>query len=109
VHLVEVDVIDAEPGEARVEGLGEVLAGETQPVRVIRGREVSLGGDDQLVGESGVVGEPASDDALGLATAIDVCGLDEVAIGLDERVELFAGVGLVGLLAECHGAQAQAR
>ncbi len=104
VHLVEVDLFHAEPPQRSIECIGQVLAGEAQVVGTVAHREATLGGDDEVAQLLAL--EPAPDDLLGGAVAVDVGGVEEIATGLDIGVHHLKGRGLVGFLAEGHGAEA---
>ncbi|OEI67483.1 hypothetical protein Cus16_2920 [Curtobacterium sp. ER1/6] len=109
VHLVQVDVLDAEPLERGVEGDPEVSAGQPEVVRAVALREAALRGEDDLLRLGRVRGEPAADDPLGLVARVDVGRVDEGAAGGDERVDDLVGGGFVGFAAERHGAEGQRR
>jgi hypothetical protein len=73
-----------------------------------------LGGDDQLVTSAAGL-QPGADVRLGAALGfaprrhrVHLGGVDEVDAAVDGKVELGVGVGFAVLLAERHGAQAQA-
>ena len=68
---------------------------------------VDLGGQHDLLPPAAALGEPAADDLLGLAAAVDVGGVEEVDAGLERRVHDLVAVGLVGLRPEVHRAEAQ--
>src|SRR4051812_15032495 len=64
---------------------------ERQPgvVGALARREAPLGRQDDLTADAGrLPGEPAPDDLLRDAAAVDIGGVDQGAPGLDERVEL---------------------
>lgn len=87
-----------------------MTAGQPNLVGIGTGGEPSFGGEDGPVANlarSG--GQPATDDLLGPALAIHIGGVDQVATGLDEPVELVVGGGFVGLGSEGHGSQRQRR
>ncbi len=109
MDLIEVDIVGPEPLQAGVD-LGEnMLAAEPEAVRPscrgIVGAEAHLGRDHQVV--AALAREPAAEDLLRSAEAVDIGGVDEIAAGLDETVEHFPAERLVGLAAEGHGAQAK--
>ena len=58
VDLVEVDVVGAEPSEARVDRAEDVLAGEAAVVRARTHRPVDLGGEDDRVAGGEVAERP---------------------------------------------------
>jgi len=84
VDLVEVDVVDAEPVEARVRLVDDVLPREPAPVGSIAHLAVDLRRDDELVAVVG--GDRLADDLLGFAAGVDVGGVEEV----DARVQRLA-------------------
>ena len=49
VDLIEIDIVDAEPGQAAVDAIHDVLARQAAVVDVGAHRHVDLGGDDHLV------------------------------------------------------------
>jgi len=83
-----------------------MLAGDPVLVRFLAHGEVALRGDDELLPVH--CGQEGSDDLLGAAGRVDVGAVDEVAPGIDERLQdgvgfLFPAAPVVG--AERHGAQ----
>jgi hypothetical protein len=105
VHLVEVDVLDAQAPQRGVQGSPEVPPREPDVVGALTHGEPALGGENQLRRVGGVVGQPAADDLLRDAGAVDVGGVDERAPALDERLQDLAGGRLVCLGTEGHRAQ----
>src|SRR5207302_7283523 len=70
----------------------------------------ALGGQHHWLGDVGrAAGEPAPDDLLRPPVAVNVGRVHQVAAGLEEPVKLLVRPRLVGLDAERHRAQAQAR
>lgn len=65
VDLVKVDRVDAEPAEAGLAALDDVLAREAAHVGSVAEWEVDLGGEDDLI-EAGVLLEGAAGDLLAL-------------------------------------------
>src|SRR5260370_32688525 len=109
MHLVEIDIVELEPIEAGFDGGRHMLAAQAEAVgpalpRIIRS-PAKLGRDDEILAVLAL--EPAAEDLLGDAAAIDVSGVDEIAAGRDEAVEHLTAQRLSGLAAECHGAKAQ--
>jgi hypothetical protein len=107
VRLVQVDGLDAEPPQARVQCLGQADPGQSDVVRPVTSGEAALGGDHHLVTGSRPGREPAPDAPLRLAVRVDIGGVEEVAALLQEAVELGGGDLLVALGPERHRAQAQ--
>ncbi|ENN85216.1 hypothetical protein RHSP_55170 [Rhizobium freirei PRF 81] len=78
-------------------------------VRAIAHREAALRGDDGLARLGRTRLQPAADDLLRLAGAVDVGGVDEVAAPCEIIVEKPMRRGLVRFRAESHGAKAIGR
>jgi hypothetical protein len=106
MHLVEVDLLEAEAAERIVERLAEMPARQADIVGAVAHRKAPLGGDDRLAGFGRARLQPASDDLFRLAGAVDVGGIDEIAAPGEIVVEQLVRGGLVGLRAEGHGAEA---
>jgi hypothetical protein len=87
VHLVQVDVVDAEPVQRGVERQAEVPAREPEVVRTVALREAALRGEDHLSGLRRVRRQPAADDSLRLVGGVHVRRVDQGAAGRDEGVE----------------------
>ena len=113
---VEVDVVHAEVGEARVQALGDVaLAADAGRDLCGRARQ-ELGGDHDVVA-SGEAGERASQVLLGRAALVGDGRVEEVDAGVERAGDDRAGVGLTEgprvlarrRVAEPHAAQADAR
>src|SRR5207247_7375689 len=66
-----------------------------------------LGGEDDVV--AAAAGERLADDLLGLASRVDICGVDEVDTGAEGGVDDADAVVVVRVApgAEHHGAEAQ--
>ena len=79
VHLVEVDPLDPEPPERGVERVAEMPARGAEVVRPLPHREARLGRHHHLPRLGRVRLQPAPDDLLRGAGAVDVGGVDEVA------------------------------
>jgi hypothetical protein len=106
VHLVEVDVVGAQPAEAVLDGPDDPPAGVALLVGVLAHGPVELGGEHYVVAPTG---EGLPDDLLGLTGRVDVRGVDEVDAGIEGPVDdadaLLAGT--IADAAEHHGAEAQ--
>ena len=76
VALVQVEVVGAQPAQAGVAGLHDVLAGQAAVVGAVPDREVDLGGEH--VGGAGVPLEGLAEDLLGRPPAVHVGGVEEV-------------------------------
>jgi hypothetical protein len=61
VHLVQVDVVGAEPPQRRVDGVEDVLAGQAAVPWPVAGDAVALGGDHVALA---LAAQPAADDLL---------------------------------------------
>jgi len=104
VQLVEVDGLDAEPPQRRVQGGRQVAPGKAVPVRVLSGGEAALGRDHRTFARFRPGGQPAAGDLLGPAVRVNVGGVDQRPARRDEPVELGEGAGFAGLVAERQGA-----
>jgi hypothetical protein len=89
VQVVEVDVIGAQPGEAGVHGLPDVLGLASAGLLV--GAE--LGGQHDFVA---AVGQQSADELLVVALAVDVGGVEEVDPEVEQLVEQLRRFGVVG-------------
>ena len=89
VDLVEVDVVDAEPAQARLARRDQVEAGETRVVRPVAHRHAGLGRQHHAL-------PPAlqrlAEDLLGQAARVDVGGVDQVDPGVDAPIDLPPGL-----------------
>jgi hypothetical protein len=111
VLVIEVDVIDAEPFEARVAGLVHVLgpAVDADPAAVLVPFVAELGGEDDLLA---AVGDCATDEALVRERAVHVGGVEEGDAELDramDRRDRFALVSSSVELRHAHATQTQRR
>src|SRR5262249_52284467 len=114
VDLVEIDVIDPQPGEARIDRLGDHIAGEigaAAPNPIAGSGTGDLAGDDETVARP--LGEPVAE--IGFRTAlrpgvrrhrVHLGGVYEVDALGDRVVELRVRLGFAVLLAPGHGAEA---
>ena len=118
VDLVKVNHVGLQAFERGVARLDDVRRGQAigaaiaDPVHAT-GWAGQLGGQYQFLPGSGVLGEPVADDGLGRAIGLGAGGhgvhlgrVDEVDAALQRAVQNRVGRGLVHLLAEGHGAQA---
>jgi hypothetical protein len=108
VHLVEVDVIRVEPGQAVVDRAEQVASRVAAPVASLLECEVALRREDHVVAPSA---ERLADDDLGLPGRIHVRGVDEVDAAVECCVNDPHAVVVVGIAggAEHHGAEREAR
>src|SRR5213079_1576314 len=78
VHLVEVEVIGAQPLQALLAGAADVQGREAALVGPVTHLSVDLGAEHDLVAPAAALGQPAPDDLLGdalaSAPAVDVGG-----------------------------------
>ncbi len=106
VHLVEVDVVGAEATETRLEGSGQVAAGQARVVRAASLRAAALRREHDRVafGSDG-----STDDRFRLTARVHVRGVDEVVAGVEEFVDDATCLGLVARRGvtgpEVHGAE----
>jgi hypothetical protein len=116
VHLVQVDVVGAQPPQGVFTGAADFHGAEPAPhgqvLLVLAHVAEDLGGEDDLFAAHVALGEPAADDLLGDAFAflapVDVGGVEEVDAQVEGLVHHGEAVGFGGVGAEVHGAQAQA-
>src|SRR5690606_16691191 len=118
VHLVELDVLGPQALEAAEAVLADLVGREAARVGVGLGAAaVALDGVEDLGGQHyGLAsalpqGEPVADDLLGAARLdrppVDVGRVEEVDAELQGAIHDREGVGLAGVPAEVHGAEAQ--
>ena len=97
VHLVEVDRLHAEGGEAALERHPQVLGGglppDAQAGVADLPRDPALRGDDHVVPP---VPDDLPDDPLGAPLAVDVGGVDPVDPRVERGVAGRLGVGVLG-------------
>ncbi len=109
MDLVEINRIEPQPAQRRVQRAGQVPRGQPGTVRRVIQREAALRGQHNRLGDAGrPAGEPAADELLGDAVAVHVGRVDERAACLGKPVELAVRARLVGLCAEGHGPKAKA-
>ncbi len=115
MDLVEVDVVEPEPLERRIDRRQHVLAGETSTVLARHRAPVHLRRDDVLLAHAEeLLQQPAGDD-LALTAVVDVGGVEERDPTLDRPPDDRVGGGLVerpgAALVEpvAHHAEADAR
>jgi hypothetical protein len=92
VHLVQVDDVHAEAPQAGFAGRRHLVRGQA----IDTGAEPHLGRERHPVP---VACQPRREGAFGLAVAVDVGGIDERAVGVEEPVE-----HPVCLVRGCHAA-----
>src|SRR5207249_570082 len=115
MDLIKVDVIRAEPAQAVVDRMHDVLAGQSAVIRVVTHRHINFGGNDEPVAARCKILQRAAENLLALAYGVHIGGIEVIDAHierfLDEwpslflvenpRPPLFRSIG--------HGAQAQAR
>ena len=106
VHLVEVDVVGAQPAQRVLDLAHDPAAGPAAVVGLVAHRHEELGGQDDVVAAAL---QGLADDLLGHAAGVDVGGVDEVDPGVEGAVDDPDGVGAVVVAPrpEHHRAQAQ--
>ena len=108
-HLDEpkIEVVGAEPREGVVEDVEEGAAGGVGGGGArsrAPGAHTGLGDEDDVAAVD-VLSEQAADDLLGGALAVGGGRVEEGSAGVEEDVELVAGLELVGVAAPGHRAQ----
>ena len=108
VDLVEVEVVGAEPPQARLDGPGQVQPRVPAAVEALLEREVPLAGEDHLVTS---VLERLSDDHLRLARGVHVRGVDQVDPVVESHLHDAGALVVVGVAgrAEHHRPQGVGR
>jgi hypothetical protein len=104
VHLVQVDLVDAEAAQARVAGGADAIGVEALPAGV-GDREADLGREHHVVA---VAGEPRREGLLREAVVVGVGGVEEVAARVEVAVEHPMRFLARGLRAHQHRAEAEA-
>ena len=94
VDLVQVDGLDAEPAQARLAPLHDVLARDAAHVGSISHREMHLGGEDDLF-HLRHLPQGASGDLLAHPHRVHVGGVEEVDAQIQGFLEERAGVDFV--------------
>src|SRR5262249_15051445 len=104
VQIIDVDVIGAEPAQARVRRAHDPFARKPARVRPLPHRVGELGCDYPLVA---LVGDGAAGDLLGAPAVVGVGAVDEIDPRLARLGDDALRGRLVGRAAEHHGAEAQ--
>ena len=94
VDLVEVDVVGAQPAQARLARLDQVMTRQPRVVRAAAHRKPRLGRDQHTVAASL---QRLADDLLRRARRVDVGRVDHVDAGVERHVDLPLGAGEVDL------------
>jgi hypothetical protein len=98
----------SQPAKAVLARLADVQRRQTSSVRAVLQRDVQLGGQHHLVATRRVISEPAAEDRLRGAGAVDIGGVKEVDARLERSVHDRTAVLLIGVPAEVHRAQREA-
>ena len=110
MNLIQVNRLDAQPAQRRVQRPGQMPRGQPGAVGRIIQREAALGGQHhRLRGPGRPTGQPAADDLLRHPVAVHIGRVDQCAARLDEMVKLLMRARLVRLHPEGHGPQAKGR
>ena len=104
VQVEQVDAVHAEPAQAALDAVAQPFGGQRRVLAVVRVRHAGLGGEDDLI--PAPLEEPGQ-HFLGGAAHVGVGGVDGGDAGVERLVHHAAGGGLVGGVAERHGAQDQ--
>src|SRR4029077_20148950 len=118
VDLVQVDVIELQALQARLQSGDDVAARRAAHIRARAGRVEDLGRDDDVLARYLQVAERLAGDLFGAAVGVDVGGVDEVDAGIERAADdalrflllkladlrLYAAVVAA---AEGHGAEAE--
>jgi hypothetical protein len=78
VNLVEIHVIRAQPPQAIVDGVKDVLARESPEVGIVAHRLVNLGGDHNSVAAAGEIAESPPHDLLANPDRIHIGGIEKI-------------------------------
>src|SRR5437868_6436012 len=87
VHLVKVNVVDAESPKARLTSPNEVVTRESRFVRTVTSGEACLRRNEETVPPTS---DRLTDELLRSAAGVDVGGVDEVDAGAECQVDLAA-------------------
>src|SRR5690606_24050531 len=106
MQVIEVDAIGPEPAQAGLDRTHEVVARAASRVRTRAGREVRLRGEHDVVA---LAAHETPEDLLGASLVVDVGGVEEVDASVEGGTPDLARRGLVGVTAERHRAERDAR
>jgi hypothetical protein len=118
VNLVQVDVIELQALEARLDAVHDVVARGTARVGGFRRRAEHLGGNHHLVTRHLQVFKREAGDLLGQALRVDIGGVDEIDARIDRAANETLGIGLLQIAdlppdafaaAKRHGAETEFR
>ena len=108
MQLIEVDRLDAQATEGRVQRTMEVAPRQSNRIGVLAALSTGapLAGEDDPVSDVSMsCGEPAPDDLFRDAANIHIGGVDQIAASLNECVEDCESVLLRRLGAEIHSSK----
>jgi|SRR5580704_22928 hypothetical protein len=88
VHVVDVDVVDAEAAEAVFAGLNQMMARGAEVVRAVAYAEGGFRGNENAIA---FAGDGFAEDFFGEALGIDVGGVEEVDAGVEADVDKARG------------------
>ena len=110
MNLIQVNRLDAQPAQRRVQRPGQMPRGQPGTVGRIIQREAALGSQHHRLSDRGrPAGQPAADDLLRPPAAVGIGRVDQRAARGNETIELRMRARLVSLHAEGHGPQAKGR
>ena len=97
----EVDVVGAQPPERGVELVHQGAPRDVDPAFVAHAVDPRLGADDEVLARYDLV-EHLADARLGVAAAVPVGGVDQLAPGIEEGADVVAGLVAVDRVAPRH-------
>jgi hypothetical protein len=110
MNLIQVNRLDAQPAQRRVQRPGQMPRGQPGAVGRIIQREAALGGQHHRLSDPGrPAGQPAADDLLRPPVAVHISRVDQRAARRNEMVKLLMRARLVSLHPEGHRSQAKGR
>ncbi|MNM76661.1 hypothetical protein D3C81_884910 [compost metagenome] len=104
VQVEDVHIVGSQPAQAVFHLAQDPRARIVRLVRTAAHRVAELGGEHPVVA---VGNQQAAHHLLGAALAVDIGGVDEIDAVVTGAGHDAGGLGLVGLVREHHGAQAQ--
>ena len=111
MHLVQVDMVGAQPAQRVIAGPADVQRGQEPVVRPLPLAAVQLGGQHRAVPAAAALAEPAANDllghALGARLSVGVRSVEEVDPVLVRAVHDLVRRCLLGDRAEVHRAEAE--
>ena len=107
VHLPQVDVIGAQPGQGSVQGRQHAATRRTAGERAVAGPRAGLRGEDEF--GAGGPAQQAADQPLRIAARVHVGRVDQGSAGIAKQPQLVLRHVLVAVAAPPHGAERQSR